>query len=231
WLAAEAQEANQAKSRFFAAISHELRTPLNAIVGYTHLLSTETYGGMPDGARRAAERAGICGEHLARLVDDVLLPTTTEIGRLPVSISPIRLPEYLPGIVEPLRHQAVAKGLDFVLDVPAELPLLHTDPQRLRQLLTALLSNAIKFTSQGRVRTEVLLHSATDHRMGSCGEYSLFPDRQVEISVVDTGPGIAPENRERIFGPFEQVGDPSRSDSMTRGSGLGLTVARQLARL
>jgi PAS domain S-box-containing protein len=230
-LAEEAEEANQAKGRFFAAVSHELRTPLNAIVGYTHLLNTGTYGAMPHPAQRAAERVGVCAEHLSRLVDDVLLLTTAEIGRLPVSSCPILLQEYLPSIVAPLEIQAQAKGLGFDLSVTHDLPQLQTDPQRLRQLLLALLSNAVKFTDRGQVGVRAALRDgALDPELHGAG-YSLFPEPEVEIVVTDTGPGVAPEHQERIFGPFEQLGDPARSASMVRGTGLGLTIARQLAHL
>src|SRR5690606_13210000 len=116
-LVEKANEANEAKGRFFAAISHELRTPLNAIIGYTHLLNTDTYGGLPEAARRAAERAGVCAEHLARLVDDVLLLTTAEIGKLPVMPEEISLPDLLPVILQPHRHQAEAKGLRFEMSI------------------------------------------------------------------------------------------------------------------
>ncbi|HET8655764.1 MAG TPA: PAS domain-containing protein [Longimicrobiaceae bacterium] len=228
-LAAEANEANQAKSRFFAAISHELRTPLNAIVGYTHLLHTQTYGEMPEGARRAAERAGICAEHLARLVDDVLLMTTAEIGRLPVNPSPIRLQQYMPLVLAAMRDLASAKGLGFEIHIPADLPVVETDPQRLRQLLNSLLSNAVKFTGRGTVRVEARM--GTPAGPNEDGELAILPQPFVEISVVDSGPGVAEEDQERIFGPFEQTGDPARSQSMTRGSGLGLSIARQLAAL
>jgi signal transduction histidine kinase len=225
-LAAEAQEANRAKSRFFAAISHELRTPLNAIVGYTHLLNTQTYGLMPAGAVRAADRAGVCAEHLSRLVDDVLLLTTSEIGKLTVFPAEVRLQEFLPSVVEPFRHQAEAKGLRFCLDVPADLPAIATDPQRLRQMLVGLLSNAVKFTKRGEVALHARLQSA-----GAAPGADRGTEGEMEIRVRDSGPGIGAEDRERIFGPFEQVGDPARSDSMARGSGLGLTIARQLAGL
>jgi PAS domain S-box-containing protein len=221
-LATEAQEANRAKSRFFAAISHELRTPLNAIVGYTHLLNTQTYGPMPNGALRAADRAGVCAEHLSRLVDDVLLLTTVEIGKLTVFPGEVLLQEYLPSIVEPFRHQAEAKGLRFVLDLPDDLPPIETDSQRLRQMLVGLLSNAVKFTSRGEVGLRAALQPAGG---------PLAADAELEIRVHDCGPGIGQEDRERIFGPFEQLGDPARTDSMNRGSGLGLTIARQLAGL
>lgn len=216
-LAAEADEANRAKSRFFTAVSHELRTPLNAIVGYTHLLSSETYGPVPPGAQRAAERAGICAEHLARLVDDVLLMTTAEVGRLPVAPSPVPLERFLRAALEPLRQQAEAKRLDFVVEVAGDAAEVETDPDRLRQLLLALVGNAVKFTAQGEVRVQ------TRAVPGDPGA--------LEVVVADTGPGISPEDRDRIFEAFEQLGDPSRSDSMTRGTGFGLTIARKLAAL
>ena len=230
-LAAEAEDASRAKSRFFAAVSHELRTPLHAIVGYTHLLSTGSYGGLPDGAVRAAERSSVCAEHLARLIDDVLLLTTTEIARLPVYPGPVRLGPHLAETLEQYRRQAEAKGLSFEIDAPDTLPVVETDPERLRQVLQALVSNAIKFTSRGLVRVAA--------RQVSAGErWDLRLERPpervdaVEITVADTGPGIAPEHCARIFEVFEQVGDDeSRTDSVNRGTGLGLTVARQLTRL
>jgi PAS domain S-box-containing protein len=232
-LAAEAEDASRAKSRFFAAVSHELRTPLNAIVGYTHLLQTETYGPVPPGAARAAERAAVCAEHLSRLVDDVLLMTTTELDRLPLVPRRVDPAAFLADALEPLRRQAVAKGLAFTLDLPADAPHPETDPDRLRQLVGALVSNAIKFTPRGSIRVSLreieLDRPPADVRPR--GRRAAAPARGLEIAVADTGPGIAPADRERIFDPFEQLGDDSRTDSMTRGTGLGLTIARQLARL
>lgn len=219
-LVVKANEANEAKGRFFAAISHELRTPLNAIVGYTHLLTSSTYGPMPAAAQRAAERTGVCAEHLARLVDDVLLLTTAEIGRLPVIPEEVRLAEFLPSALEPHRHQAEAKRLKFALEIAPREAVIETDPQRLRQLLAALVSNAVKFTAAGSVHVEVRVETAESDR-----------DPALAIRVRDTGRGIPIEAQGRIFEPFEQTGDPSRSQSMTMGSGLGLTVAQQLARL
>lgn len=230
-LAAEAEDANRAKSRFFAAVSHELRTPLHAIVGYTHLLATGTFGPQPEGATRAAERAGTCAEHLARLIDDVLLLTTTEISRLPVYPGPVPLEEHLPQVLELLEHQAEAKGLAFEVECEAGLQL-ETDPERLRQVLQALVANAVKFTSRGHVRVAARQVAARerprDLRQGSPpGEVV----DAVEIAIEDTGPGIEPADRARIFEAFEQVGDDARTDSLHRGTGLGLTIARQLTRL
>lgn len=211
--AAEAEEAVQARGRFFAAASHELRTPLHAVIGYTHLLATSTFGPMPAEAERAADRANLCAEHLSTLIDDVLLLTTTEIDRLQIRPVAVQLDEFLPAVLEPLRLQAEAKGLAFELVVPPAVPPLETDRERLRQVLQAVVGNAVKFTPRGRVRVEV--------RARADG---------VDLEVGDSGPGIHPADRERIFEPFEQVGDPARTDSLSRGTGLGLTVARQLAR-
>jgi protein-histidine pros-kinase len=211
-FAAEAEEASRAKDRFFAAASHELRTPLHAIVGYTHLLATATFGPMPREAERAAERSHVCAEHLAQLIDDVLLLATTEIDRLPVV--PVSVPPaaYLGATMEPLRLQAEGKGLSFTLAAPADLPAVETDPERLRQVLQSLVGNAIKFTGAGEVRVEASAPGGS----------------VLEIRVSDTGPGIPADERLRIFEPFEQIGDPSRTDSLNRGAGLGLTIARQL---
>ncbi len=213
--AAEAEEASRARARFFAAASHELRTPLHAIVGYSHLLATATFGPLPREAQRAAERSSLCAEHLSQLVDDVLLLSTTEIDRLrvvPVKLAPAN---FLHAAMEPLRVQAEAKGLSFTIAAPETLPAVESDPERLRQVLQAVVGNALKFTPRGGVRVEA--RTASD-------------PGTIEFRVADTGPGIPAGDRERIFQPFEQLCDPSRTDSATRGTGLGLTVARQLAR-
>ena len=210
-LAGEAEEANRAKSRFFAAVSHELRTPLHAIVGYTHLLSTDSFGDMPPPASRAAERASVCAEHLARLIDDVLLLTTAEIDRLPVYPATVQLAPWAAEVLEPLRRQAEAKGLRFAVDIPAGLPVMQVDPERLRQVLYALVTNAIKYTPRGHVRV-----AAREDGEG------------VEVRVEDSGPGVALQDRARIFEAFEQVADDARTDSIHRGTGLGLSVAARL---
>ena len=112
-----------------------------------------------------------------------------------------------------LLQQAEAKKLSFSLEVPDGLPPLETDPERLRQIVAALVGNAIKFTSRGGVR---LRAEARDGWM--------------EIRVADTGPGVTEADRELVFAPFEQIGEEARTDSLSRGTGLGLTIARQLAR-
>jgi len=242
-FAAESEEANHAKSRFFAAVSHELRTPLNAIVGYTHLLTTDTYGDMPSSAVRAASRASVCAEHLAHLIDDLLLMTTAEIDHLPVIPEPLAFGSFLPTALEPIRQQVEAKGLRFSVGVDGDVPLVYTDPGRLRQLLNLLLSNSVKFTSRGEVGVRVsALAEALDadqnaprpppRANGRPREDGAGTARGVRIRVMDTGPGVPTEARERIFEAFEQVDDDgSRTDSFRRGTGLGLSVARRLTDL
>jgi two-component system, sensor histidine kinase len=210
--AAEAEEGARAKGRFFAAASHELRTPLHAVVGYTHLLATNTFGPMPAEAERAAERANLCAEHLSSLVDDVLLLTTTEVDRLRMNPVRLHLDQFLPSVLEPLRRQAEAKGLRFEVSCSPALPSLRTDPDRLRQILQAVVGNAVKFTSRGSVTLQARAR-----------------DEWMEVRVSDSGPGVPDEDRDRIFEPFEQLCDPARTDSMTRGTGLGLTIARKLS--
>jgi signal transduction histidine kinase len=140
------------------------------------------------------------------------------VSRLQVTPAAVPLARYLPATLEPLRQQAEAKGLAFAITVPDGLPDVTADPERLRQLVGALVSNAVKFTSRGSVRVE-----ARQVRNGS--------EPQVEIAVIDTGPGVPLPDRERIFEAFEQVGDDARTNSLARGTGLGLPVARQLATL
>ena len=213
-LAAEAEEASRAKSRFFAAVSHELRTPLNAIVGYTYLLASGMYDGVPPDAVRASERAHLCAEHLSHLVDDVIALTVSDIDRLRLVRAPARVEEIFAAALGHLRQQAEAKGLAFREHVAEGLPAVRTDADRARQVLTALVSNAVKFTSAGAVDV-----SAARSADGAW----------MEIRVRDTGPGVPVEERERIFEAFEQLGAEARTDSLRRGTGLGLTLARQLA--
>jgi signal transduction histidine kinase len=112
--------------------------------------------------------------------------------------------------------QAEAKGLRFDVHVSPDAPVLETDPERLRQLLQAVVSNAIKFTARGSVAV-------------SASRLPIGGEDGVELSVTDTGPGIPGNDVQLIFGPFEQLGDPARHDTMKRGVGMGLTIARQIA--
>ncbi|WP_315798760.1 ATP-binding protein [Bradyrhizobium sp. SZCCHNRI3043] len=204
-----AESANLAKSRYVVGLSHELRSPLNAISGYAQLLEQDTsLAPKPRDQVRVVRRSA---DHLSGLIDGILDISKIEAGRLYLSRDEVRLSEFLDQLVGMFRLQAAAKGVDFVFKRPAVLPLVvYADEKRLRQILINLLSNAIKFTGEGSVQFAVHYRSPV-----------------AEFEVVDTGPGIQPDDLERIFAPFER-GALGAAQPQT-GTGLGLTISRLLA--
>ena len=206
-----ADAANLAKSRYVTGMSHELRTPLNGILGYAQLLQKDPT--IPAPRREAIGVIRRSGEHLLSLIDGLLDVAHIEAGRLRLEPSELRFAEFLGDIERIFRAQAQAKGLEFRFDVRGRLPeVVHADAKRLRQVLINLLGNAVKFTEDGAVTLRV------EHRL-----------EIARIEVCDTGAGIAPEDLERIFLPFER-GQATRW-SGEPGSGLGLTIARMLTDL
>ena len=208
-LVEELERASGLKSEFVATMSHELRTPLNVIVGYTDLLRDEAFGPLtPDQAETLA-RVDNSAHQLLDLINTTLDMSRLEAGRLPLDVRDVNLPDLLREIDAETRELQGKSGLRFVWQVPAALPRLHTDPMKLKVVLKNLIGNAVKFTERGQVTVQAQ----------SC-------NGQVEISVTDTGVGIAPEAREVIFEAFRQA-----DGSMTRrfgGVGLGLYIVRRL---
>jgi signal transduction histidine kinase/CheY-like chemotaxis protein len=206
---AAAETANLAKSRYLANVSHEIRSPLNAIYGYAQLVERDS-GVNPQEAARVIRR---CSEHLASLVEGLLDVSQIANGVLRVRSEDVRLAPFLEGIVAMMRPAATAKGLDFVFDGPPRLPdVVRMDPSRFRQVLINLLSNAIKFTAAGTVTL----------RLRYSGQIARF-------DIVDTGPGIAPEELERIFEPFERGRDEGKR--ALPGAGLGLSISRTIVEI
>ena len=205
-----AEAANLAKSRYLTGISHELRSPLNAVLGYTQLLEKDP--AMPANRKDALAVIRRSGEHLADLIEGLLDISKIEAGRLDLHKDQVRLAVLMDQLVNMFRLQAEAKGLIFEYHCNDRLPeFVHTDEKRLRQILINLLSNAIKYTEQGKV------------------SFTLRYRNQVaEFSVLDTGEGIASEDIERIFRPFERVRKPGCT---ALGTGLGLTITRLLAEI
>ncbi len=204
----EAEAANQAKSRYLTGISHELRSPLNAVLGYAQLLEKDP--SMPPHRRDALSVIRRSGEHLADLIEGLLDISKIEAGRLDLHRDQVRINILLEQLVHMFRLQAEAKGLQFIYECKDRLPeLVRTDEKRLRQILINLLSNAIKYTHSGSVSFKIRYRSQV-----------------AEFTVSDTGEGIAAENIERIFRPFERVRNPG---STATGTGLGLTISRLLA--
>jgi len=205
-----AEAANEAKSRYLTGISHELRSPLNAILGYAQLLEIDRR--LPVELKGALSVIHRSGDHLADLIQGLLDISKIEAGRLELHQDQVQLRLLMDQLVHMFRFQAEEKGLQFEYHCADRLPeLVKTDEKRLRQILINLLSNAIKYTQHGGVS----LHLG-------------YRNQVAEFIVRDTGLGIAPENQERIFLPFERVRTPG---SNVAGTGLGLTITRLLTEI
>ena len=204
-----AESANAAKSRYVTGLSHELRTPLNSILGYTQILQRDT--AMPSQHQDALATILRSGSHLLSLIDGLLDVAKIEAGKLHLELAEIPFPEFIDQLERMFTPQAAEKGLRFRLECIGRMPaVVRGDEKRVRQILINLLGNAVRFTERGEVRL----------RVGYMRETATF-------EIIDTGVGIAPEQIERIFQPFER-GDLMRQDN---GVGLGLTITRMLTAL
>ncbi|MEM6448976.1 MAG: ATP-binding protein [Cyanobacteria bacterium P01_D01_bin.105] len=219
-----ADSANQAKSEFLANMSHELRTPLNGILGYAQiLLRSQTLS--------TKEQQGIsviqtCGTHLLTLINDILDLSKIEARKLVLTPTEFYLPAFLQSVVEICQIRAEQKGLSFICDFDSQLPEgIIADEKRLRQVLLNLLSNAIKFTDQGSVEFRVSFGNSSSTRQPN---QLNAPAPILRFEVIDSGIGLSPEEREKIFRPFEQVGDRHRQ---AEGTGLGLPISQQIVEL
>lgn len=204
----------EAAQQFLRLMSHEMRTPLNGVLGMINLLQRTRL----DGAQRAyAENARQSAEHLLGLVNDLLDYARLEAGSLEFDLAPVDLEGLARGVAELLSPRAHDKGLEIVWSVAADAPDIRADEGRLRQVLFNLAGNAVKFTEAGGVRL------AVERAPEPAGEGRV----RLAFIVDDTGPGVAPEARTRIF---EEFGHADSSDAARHdGAGLGLAVVRKLA--
>jgi signal transduction histidine kinase len=204
--------ASQHKSEFLANMSHELRTPLNAIIGYSELLEEEARD--LDGGRLVPdlEKIATAAKHQLSLINDILDLSKVEAGRMELEVGDFDWPTVLESALTLVRERAGRRGIGLQMHVDRRLGPGRADERKVRQVVLNLLSNAIKFTPQGG-RIEV----RAARRDGS-----------VEVSVSDTGVGIAPEDQEKIFEEFRQVGT---ADKKGEGTGLGLALARKFVEL
>jgi signal transduction histidine kinase len=210
WAAADA--ANRSKAEFLAVMSHELRTPLNSIGGYVDLLEMELRGPLTDAQKSDLQRIRRSQEHLLAIINDILNFTRLEATEVKFEMIDVPLRALLTDLDGVVTSLARAKTLEYVCASPPASVFIHTDPDKLRQIMINLLSNAIKFTpAGGRIKISCAVNETT-----------------ASIAVEDTGPGIPPDKLEAVFEPFVQL---DRGLTRTNdGTGLGLAISRGLAR-
>jgi signal transduction histidine kinase/CheY-like chemotaxis protein len=209
----QAEAANQAKSTFLANMSHELRTPLNAILGFSDILRRDA--GISEAQMVSLTIIHKSGDHLLGLINDVLDIAKIEAGRIQLESAPIDLGALLRDVTDMMQVRAQEKGLQLLIDQSSAFPrYIKGDEARLRQVLINLVGNAIKFTQQGGITLRLGLKPQD-------GQQRLL------IEVEDTGVGIKPEDQQKIFEPFVQLGEAAAQ----QGTGLGLTLTRQFVQL
>lgn len=211
-------EANRLKSEFLANVSHELRTPLTSIIGFADLLHDAANGeGPSDQARIARYAYNILnsGRGLLDMINDLLDLAKIEAGKVELHRSMFSLRDLCEAMVDFVRPLIDKKGLELKAGLPDELPMMNSDAGRLRQILYNLLSNAIKYTPEGGT---VTLHVGVRE-----------DGQRVRLEVADTGPGIAPEDQERIFEKFRQLDSSATREHS--GTGLGLAISRELCQM
>jgi len=209
-------DASLAKDQFLAGMSHELRTPLNAIIGFTGTLLMRLPGPLTGEQTSQLQVVQSNAWHLLSLIDDVLDLAKIESGKVELHFEPVVVQDVVNDVAEAVRGSAHAKNLHFGVDVPQEPVCISTDRRALRQIVTNLASNAVKYTEVGSVHMELVVASRGGRSY-------------LELRVRDTGIGIDPNDIARLFAPFERI------DSVTArkagGAGLGLHLSRRFAEL
>jgi signal transduction histidine kinase len=209
----EIEAANRHKSEFLANMSHELRTPLNAIIGFSEVLQERLFGELNEKQAEYTDDILTSGRHLLSLINEILDLSKVEAGRMELELATFDLPLAIDNARTFVRERATRHGINLDVTIDERLGDFVGDERKIKQVLLNLLSNAVKFTPEG----------------GRIGINARQTDGSVEISVSDTGIGIAPEDQPKIFEEFRQVG--SDYSHKSEGTGLGLTLAKKFVEL
>lgn len=224
-----ADNANQAKSEFLANMSHELRTPLNGILGYAQILQRSE--SLTSKGRKGVEIIHQCGSHLLTLINDVLDLSKIEARKMELYPTDFHFPAFLEGVAEICRIKAEQKVIDFIYQVSEDLPIgVRADEKRLRQILINLLGNAIKFTDKGSVTFKIAVSclESLENQEQLTKDKQQLTNYKIHFQIEDTGVGMTLEQLEKIFLPFEQVGETKKQ---SEGTGLGLTISQQIVQM
>ena len=206
----QADQANQAKTRYITTISHELRTPLNSILGYAQLLEDDP--ALPAHRRQAVSVIRRGGDHLLSLIEGTLDIARIEAGKLQLQVAPLRFAAGMAELAHMVQLQAQAKGIEFEFDAQGLPEVVRGDERRLRQILLNLLGNAVKFTDRGRVAFRVR-----------------YAREMARVDIEDSGPGMSEAELARVFEPF--VRGSAAGAVAAAGTGLGLTISKMLTDL
>jgi signal transduction histidine kinase len=208
----ELETVSRHKSEFLANMSHELRTPLNAILGFAQVLEKRLFGELNEKQEEYVEDIRSSGDHLLSLINDVLDLSKVEAGQIELELAPFSLREAVERGVVMVRERASKNGVVLAVEIEPEVHVISGDERRVRQILFNLLSNAVKFTpAGGRIEVSARL-----------------VDEEIQLAVADTGPGIPPEDIDRIFEEFQQTDAGAKQ---REGTGLGLALSKRLVEL
>jgi PAS domain S-box-containing protein len=228
----ELARATRLKDEFLANMSHELRTPLNAILGMTEGLQEQVFGIINDSQLKALQTIESSGTHLLELINDILDVSKIAAGQIELDYAPTSIHHLCQSSLTFIKQQATQKQIQIHTKFQLNLPDLLVDERRIRQVLINLLNNAVKFTPEGgSITLEVHRHQSLIHAEGSNGINGSNVDigDSLEITVIDTGIGIASEDLQKLFKPFVQI--DSALNRQYTGTGLGLALVKQIVEL
>jgi signal transduction histidine kinase len=209
---AQLEAASRHKSEFLANMSHELRTPLNAIIGFSEVLTERMFGELNEKQDEYLKDIHASGQHLLSLINDILDLSKIEAGRMELELSDFHLPSAIENALILVRERASRRGIRLGSTIDKRLGVFSGDERKVKQVLLNLLSNALKFTPEG----------------GQIDVRAVLNTDVAEVSVTDTGIGIAPDDQEAVFEEFRQVGG---AEKKAEGTGLGLALSRKFIEL